>query len=198
MFNRLKALLSANINSNITLKIPAEVKGNWHVNFILHLATIVKPRVYVELGLYQCELFNQMIPLSEKLIGVDFSPLAGNYMQKSYKAEFICTKTEDFAKVAKAENLKIDLLFIDANHSYESVRDDFMNFFPLVNNDGLILLHDGYPKDIQHTDNGYCGDGYRAIKELTENQNGFEMMTIPVHPGLTIARKRSAHLPWLA
>jgi hypothetical protein len=65
-----------------------------------------------------------------------------------------------------------------------------------MNEQALILLHDGFPKNKKYTDPGYCGDGYRAIKELTEQQKDYEMMTIPVHPGLTLARKRTTHLPW--
>jgi predicted O-methyltransferase YrrM len=180
-----------------TLKLPLEPRGNWHVDFIVHLASVIKPKVYVELGLYQCELFNKVIPHAEKLIGVDFSEVAGQYMKRNSRTEFVWMKTEEFATLAKENGTVIDILFIDANHSYESVLEDFNNFFPLVRDQGIILLHDGYPQNIQQTASGYCDDGYRAIEELTANQKNFEMMTIPVAPGLTIARKKMAHLPWI-
>lgn len=118
-------------------------------------------------------------------------------MKKNSKTEFIWMKTEEFATLAKRNDIGIDMLFIDANHSYESVLEDFNNFFPLVRDQGIILLHDGYPENIEQTGSGYCGDGYRAIEELTSKQKNFEMMTIPVPPGLTIARKKTAHLPWI-
>ncbi len=174
------------------------VLGNWHVEFILHLASITRPRTYVELGLYQCELFNRMIPHAETLIGVDMAKDAGKHMKRIDKTRFVNSSTNEFCRVAMSDGIEIDLLFIDANHSYASVKSDFLGFFPLVKEGGLIVLHDGYPKDLKHTGNGYCGDGYKAINELTRSAQGYEMMTIPVHPGLTIARKRSAHLPWLA
>jgi len=44
---------------------------NWHEDFIVHLASLVRPKVYVELGLYHCALFNRIIPFAEQLIGVD-------------------------------------------------------------------------------------------------------------------------------
>lgn len=44
---------------------------DWHEDFIVHLASVVRPKVYVELGLFKCALFNRMIPYSERLIGVD-------------------------------------------------------------------------------------------------------------------------------
>lgn len=190
---KIRSLFSFKSNK---LKLPDQVLGNWHVNFIVHLASILKPKCYVELGLYQCELFNKIAPFCEEMFGVDISKDASKFMKNSSKTHFHCTTTLEFAKYAKRENLEIDMLFIDADHSYESVKKDFDSFFPLLKDDGIILLHDGYPKDLAHTDSGFCGDGYRAIDELTKNQVGFEMMTIPMHPGLTIVRKRKSHLPW--
>ena len=169
---------------------------NWHVNFILHIASILKPSCYVELGSYQCELFNRMIPYCDKLYGVDILESASIHMQKSTKVSFYCNSTQEFAKYAQSKNLQIDMLFIDADHSYESVKNDFEIFFPLVKDNGIILLHDSYPKNINYTDAGYCGDGYKAIAEFSKSQINFEMMTIPLHPGLTVVRKRKSHLPW--
>jgi hypothetical protein len=87
-------------------------------------------------------------------------------------------------------------LFIDANHSKESVRQDFKNYFELVSDQWIILLHDGFPKNKEFTKSWYCGDGYLAIKELTQEKEHYEMMTLPVHPGVTICRKRKKHLNW--
>ncbi len=56
---------------------------NWHEDFIVHLARVYRPKVYVELGLYQCVLFNRMIPYAEKLIGVDTVPEDGTDMIES-------------------------------------------------------------------------------------------------------------------
>jgi predicted O-methyltransferase YrrM len=181
---------------NDQIKFPDKVLGNWHVNFIIHMASILRPACYVELGLYQCELFNRMVPYCGRLYGVDIVESVSSYMKKSSKTSFHCNSTEEFSKYAQSNNLQIDMLFIDADHSYESVKNDFEKFFPLVKDNGIILLHDGYPKDAAHTDDGYCGDGYKAIAELTKSQVGFEMMTIPVHPGVTIVRKRKSHLQW--
>lgn len=35
-----------------------------------------------------------------------------------------------------------DVIFIDANHSYEYVKEDFHNYLPLLNEDGIIGFHD--------------------------------------------------------
>ena len=40
------------------------------------------------------------------------------------------------------EDIKIDLLFIDGDHSYEGVKKDFELYSKLLNPNGLILIHD--------------------------------------------------------
>lgn len=180
-----------------TLELAEDPGNNWHENFIVHLGSVLKPRVYVELGLYHCELFNRMEPFVQRMIGVDLVPESGAYMIKNPKAEFKCMSTSDFAKELKSNPIAIDLLFIDADHSKEWVKQDFLGFFPFVSDQGVILVHDVYPKDKQFTELGYCGDGYQAIFELSKQKDEYEMMTIPVHPGLTLCRKRTTQLSWM-
>jgi predicted O-methyltransferase YrrM len=45
-------------------------------------------------------------------------------------------------------NRELDLLFIDGDHSYEGVRNDFELYHPLVRRGGLIVFHDV----AEHTD----------------------------------------------
>ena len=169
---------------------------SWHEDFIVHIASVLQPKVYVELWLYQCRLFNRIMPHAEKLIWVDLSTEAWKYMRKSSKTSFHNMTTDDYYKILKKEWTKIDLLFIDANHSKESVKQDFENYFNLVSDQWIILLHDWYPRNKEFTDPWYCGDWYLAIKELTNEKEKYEMMTIPVHPWVTLCRKRKSHLNW--
>jgi predicted O-methyltransferase YrrM len=47
-------------------------------------------------------------------------------------------------------NKKIDLIFIDGDHSYEQVLKDWNNYKILLKQDGIIALHDyGWSKDVQ-------------------------------------------------
>ena len=117
----------------------------WHEDFIVHLASIIRPRVYVELGLSKCAVFNRIIPFAEKLIGVDVDPRAETFMQKSEKTRFVLATTQEFAKQLAQEQLIIDMLFIDADHDQEAVLNDFRSFFPFVSPHGIILLHDVHP-----------------------------------------------------
>ncbi|MGD6966123.1 class I SAM-dependent methyltransferase [Rossellomorea vietnamensis] len=169
---------------------------NWHENFILHLASVIRPKTYVELGLFRCQLFNKMAEFSDQLVGVDINDGAGKYMLKAPKARFFHGSTEDFAKSLEANPLKIDMLFIDADHSKEAVLQDFRNFFPYVVPHGLILFHDSHPKDNRMIHPSLCGTAYQAIEELSKERELFEMVTLPISPGVTICRKRKKQLSW--
>lgn len=183
----------AKTNNDRIYKNPME---NWHVDFIEHISSIVRPKIYVELGLYECELFNKIIPYAEKLIGVDMNPESEKSMIKSSKTLFKNMSTDDFVKELHKNPILIDLLFIDANHSKKSVLADFNNYFPFIRNNGIILLHDGFPKNLKYTSQNLCGDGYKTIEKLSKKTANYEMMTIPVHPGLTICRKRTSQISW--
>lgn len=37
---------------------------------------------------------------------------------------------------------KIDLLFIDGDHTYEGVKADFQNYSPMVSKGGMVVFHD--------------------------------------------------------
>jgi predicted O-methyltransferase YrrM len=52
---------------------------------------------------------------------------------------------EEIQKILKGQ--KLDLLFIDADHSYAGVRADFEMYSPLVRSGGLVAFHDIVTKD---------------------------------------------------
>lgn len=168
----------------------------WHEDFIVHLASIMRPRVYVELGIFRCSVFNRVEPFAGKLIGVDINPDAGRHMIKSGKTSFFNGTTQEFLKELKVQSLTIDMLFIDADHSCEAVMEDFQSYLPFVSPHGLILLHDVHPGTPELTQPAWCGSAYLAAEELSRHTDEYEMMTIPVSPGLAICRKRRKQLSW--
>lgn len=179
-----------------TLKVDPDSEL-WHAAFIEHLASLLKPKVYVELGIHKCHLFNRIIPHSGKMIGVDIDKNAVNYMKKTNKASFICSTTLEFAKQLSNNPLEIDMLFIDADHASEAVLNDFNAFFPFVVPHGIILIHDTHPKNIEFMAPGFCNDSYKAIDLLMNKTDQIELITIPLHPGLTMIRKRKTQLSWM-
>lgn len=170
---------------------------NWHEDFIVQLASILRPKVYIELGLWKCDVFNRVCDYADELYGIDVDSKAGTLMKMiNGKTNFFCGTTVKFAEQFKNTSKKIDFIFIDADHSERAVQTDFELFFPMLSDQGIIAFHDAYPKDATWTDQGFCGDGYKFIARLSAHTSKFEVMTIPVHPGIALLRKRQTHLPW--
>ena len=181
---------------SIPLRADGKVDHKWHQNFILNLASALRPENYLELGIYHCGLFNQMIPFAKNLTGVDIAPQAGDFMNKSSKTRFVCSSTDAYAEELRKTGETFDFIFIDADHSKEAVHADFTNYFERLRPHGLLLLHDTHPIDDAATDQARCGDGHIAINDFSHQNQSWEMMTIPLHPGLTICRKRTTQLSW--
>ena len=79
---------------------------------------------------------------------------------RSLDAAFLFSKTR----------LKFDLIFIDANHSYESVRADILAWVPLLSPKGIICGHD--------CDKVYWAGIVRAVEECIPRYHIIEGTTI--------------------
>lgn len=69
-----------------------------------------------------------------------------NYECKLIKANSHKSETVNIVKKQFPEG--IDLLFIDGDHSYNGITNDFNNYFPLVNKGGYIVFDDYLPYKI--------------------------------------------------
>ena len=66
-----------------------------------------------------------------------------SFYRKTFYPRFIKETSEKaFYDFFVKENIDIDLLFIDGDHSYEGVKKDFDLYSTILNPKGLILLHD--------------------------------------------------------
>lgn len=63
--------------------------------------------------------------------------------------------------VAALGGRPVDVLFIDGDHSYEGVCDDFERYAPLVRSGGLVAFHDIHPHS-----RGWSGDVWRFWTEV--------------------------------
>lgn len=84
----------------------------------------------------------------------------------------------DTVEVAKIhfEEKSVDMLYIDAKHTYEAVKNDFFAWFPKVKEGGLILFHD-------------CSNIHLGVQEFVDGITGFneiEEMKIPTLGGTVI------------
>ena len=168
----------------------------WHYDFIPPLIRALRPEVYVELGVREAHLFNLVSPFAGHAIGVDIDPMSGECIQGAPNVTFHCCTTMEFLDEAKRTGLAIDVLFIDADHSYEAALEDFRSYLPYVRPHGLILMHDAHPGDASLAIPTQCGGVYQAVEELSAENDEYEMVTIPLSPGVTICRKRTRQLAW--
>jgi hypothetical protein len=155
----------------------------------------IKPNCYVEIGIYISQTFNIISPKCKVAVGVDIENTAKQFI-KDPKAIFINGTSSDALALLKEKNQLIDLVFIDGNHDKTFVIEDFINMEKLLSNNGLILMHDTWPGTKEQTDEKYCHNAYLAVAELRKLFPQFSFITIPIHPGLTIAQRNTAIPTW--
>jgi predicted O-methyltransferase YrrM len=104
------------------------------------------------------------------------------------------------------QDIKIDFLFIDGDHSYEGVKKDFELYSTLLSDKGIIVIHDtdsNYEETLIVSEdtkkNHYRFDGpSKFIKELEKNPlynliNLFNFRILPNKPassGITVINKK--------
>jgi len=108
----------------------------------------------------------------------------------------ILKKNNSFFHLKKTEVLskewdkEIDILFVDANHDFDCVLSDFLNFDKYVNENGWVIFHDTCPPNIDYTEKHLCSDAYKIRDFIVNNKKNYEAITIPWSFGLTICRKK--------
>jgi len=160
-----------------------------HAPVIGMLASIYKPKVYVELGLHVGETFVKVQPHAEKLYGVDISQ--NTYLESLKRFHNVnihyCTTDLFFDNFSE----KIDMAFIDADHCIEGAKRDFDNVLSRLSPGGIILLHDTDPETDDLIRPDRCGDSYKIVAMLEDNPN-VNILTLPLtNAGLSIVTKKN-------
>lgn len=167
---------------------------SWHVQFIDFLAKTVKPEVYLEIGIYEGETFNRVA--APQKIAVDIRQASLDYVGNSEEVIKIHGDSKVLRSFLSESNTKVDLAFIDADHQAESLMQDFMNIKSFMSSRGMVLFHDTYPGTLDFSSPKYCGDGFLAIPRLRSEFPDWNFVTIPVHPGLTLASRTDVLPDW--
>tara|TARA_Y100000361_G_C10979262_1_gene248173 strand:+ start:90 stop:602 length:513 start_codon:yes stop_codon:yes gene_type:complete len=153
-----------------------------HSDIIADLARVYKPKVYVELGLYEGETWAKVLPHAESAFGVDI-------VDRSISGGQIYIENTDI--FFEHFDKEINMAFIDADHCFESVLQDFENVAKLLHPQGIIVLHDTDPESDHLFDKGYCGDAYKIVSLLQDSEE-YNMLTIPVaEAGLSLVTKKN-------
>jgi cephalosporin hydroxylase len=132
---------------------------------LLQLLKSVKPRVVLEIGtnrggnlfLLTRTAAPDALIVSVDLPGGEFGggyplwrvPLYRNFAMQNQHVELVRGNSHSPETLCRAERKldgrKVDFLFIDGDHTYEGVKQDYEMFSPLVREGGMIGLHDILP-----------------------------------------------------
>lgn len=101
--------------------------------------------------------------------------------------DFVTVIRKTSAEVLQDWDKKIDLIFIDGDHSYEGVKADWEGFRPFLSEFGLVIFHDTL-WDLRPEPTLYRSDmGVpRFVDEL--RQQGFPTLTIDKDFGISIVQ----------
>lgn len=142
---------------------PLQVKDE-----ILELLRVLdkeKPKILMEIGTNiggNLFLFSNIAPSDADIISIDLPggkfgggypswriPIFKMFLRKKQKLFLLRGDSHDPKIKIRVDSIlhgrKIDFLFIDGDHSYEGVKQDFEVFSPLVKKNGLIAFHDILP-----------------------------------------------------
>jgi predicted O-methyltransferase YrrM len=145
-----------------------------------------KPKTILEIGTSEggtLFFFSKFATPDAKIITIDL-PIIRNYASyspakipffKLYKSRkqkihFIRKDSHQLSTVRKVKKIlkknKVDVLFIDGDHTYKGVKEDFENFSPFVKKHGLIAFHD----IVEHPPESNCkvSEFWNEIKEKYE------------------------------
>lgn len=108
---------------------------NWRGKFINSLIKDLNLKSYLELGISKGWCWEE-IELQNKT-GIEINPEISD-------SRIIKSTTDDYFN-SLDQYKKFDIIFIDADHEKNQVFKDFKNSYNVLNDDGLILMHDVNP-----------------------------------------------------
>ncbi|HEX7516619.1 MAG TPA: class I SAM-dependent methyltransferase [Chthoniobacterales bacterium] len=127
-------------------------RGSWStlladLLMLLKIALCTEPRRLMEIGSfrgYTALLLAQHISPEAKIVTIDRHPDHGEAYRETSLAGMIERRIGETnsAMFARDEPASYDLIFVDADHSYRSVRSDTELVLPLLSPAGFIVWHD--------------------------------------------------------
>lgn len=148
-------------------------------NVIAAIVESLKSESYLELGVHKMETFNVISKLVPYAVAVDIDDSYATGVKNFHKM------TTDAWFEQNTE--KFDVIFIDADHAIESVKKDFKNALQILNERGVIFLHDTDPAEAIFASPNYCHNSYLMNAHLKSHYPHLNFVTLPTaNSGLTI------------
>lgn len=171
----------------------------WHESFIESLATVIKPKISIEVGVAEGRVTRILSKNSTQVIAIDIDSRAINSIAKLKNVQGILGQSKEILEGLKNENVMPDLVFIDGDHRISQVMEDFDICFSMLKPEGFILLHDTYPRNQSFVSeiNEWCGNSYLAPELVRKKYPNTSTITLPLHPGLTLIQRNLKGPSWL-
>ncbi len=130
-----------------------------------------------------------------------------SFLREKFNPKFINTTTEDaFYNFFVKRDVKIDYLHIDAGHTYEDCKQDFDLYSTLMNENGIISIHDSderYWEDFETYEgepHDMCIGPSEVVKEISYKWEVFNLFDYKEKSeklsssGLTLLRRKSEEI----
>lgn len=168
-----------NIESTLNYK-----QTEHYFNLIKWFVKLTNCQSYLELGVEYSTNIQEIKKLVKKCVGVDI-----NDIPNKDGIDFYQITTDNFFKQNKEF---FDIVFIDANHNFSQVKKDFNNSLKVLNEYGIIILHDTDPIIEELLAPHYCSDSYKIINYITSKYPTLNIMTFPIHEtGISFVMRKS-------
>lgn len=152
--------------------------------FINQLLDITNCKKYLELGVSDVNHLYEVSKYVDLCVGVDII----NY-QVDNRITFYNVTTDNFFNQNK-ENF--DIIFIDADHKFEQVKIDFENSLKILNEFGIIILHDTDPYHKGLLSDMFCSDSYKIVDYIYDNHKELNVTTLPIHEtGMSLVMRKN-------
>jgi predicted O-methyltransferase YrrM len=179
----------------------------FHTLFLRLLARRMSPKFYIELGVNTGDTFTQVRYYCRFSVGVDINPDLYQGSRKNLALlpspdpvnpehdRFYGTTTQEFLKEHLPDLVKShghpELVFIDADHDFRAVMEDFGEVWKWIAPHGLVVIHDTFPEAKEHLSPKVCANSYVAAEYIQHYRGSFkcECLTLPVPPGLTLVKR---------
>lgn len=154
-----------------------------HTDMIVQIVKSINCKNYLELGVYDGATLEKVSTVVPRVIGVDII----DFRKNKNIGEFHQTTTQNFLNNF---NEIVDVIFIDADHSFEAVKLDFKASLKNLNEFGIIILHDTDPISEKYIAREHCEDSYKIIDWLKTEYPDMDVFTFPIsEAGLTIVKR---------
>jgi len=160
--------------------------NDWYKVFLGALALRMKPKCYLELGLWHEPALLGLARHCEEMHGVDAEAQPFHVPEN---ATIHTMTTNEFFDGPGKSITPPDLVFVDADHRSKQVLTDLYSVQDICADNCVVVIHDTFPAGPEFTVDGHCSDSYRVPGMIP-----WERVTLPFPPGVTICRMKPVSL----